>query len=168
MFPFSRGNTLGKTEGVGRTGQDLRGWSLPSAMFLRTLEGGSLGKILLLLLIFLGAALYFPQTRPVVMDAIGPILNPVLTWQTKGEMDRIARELQTMHREGNDLPTPGESFQGWMDRQFLGGAKLDAWGVPYTLTVWRDSIGIVSNGPDTETATGDDIVRAAVIQRRNR
>jgi len=45
----------------------------------------------MVLLILLGAATYFPQTRPVVVDTLGPIMNPVLTWQTKGEMNRLGR-----------------------------------------------------------------------------
>jgi hypothetical protein len=125
-----------------------------------------LGKVILFLLILLGAALYFPQTRPATLEVLGPVINPVLTWQTKGEMDRIGRELRALNRQGSNLPTPGASFQNWMGRVFLGGARTDAWGVDYTLRVWRDSIGIVSNGPDQEIGTDDDIVQAVAIQRR--
>ena len=67
------------------------------------LEGSPLAKFVILLLILFGASLYFPQTRPVVVDTINPVLNPVLIWQTKGEMNRIGRELETLQREGNDL-----------------------------------------------------------------
>ena len=123
-------------------------------------------KVVLALLILLGAAAYFPQTRPVVVDTLGPLMNPVLTWQTKGEMDRLGRELQTENREGAPLPTPGAEFQNWMNRRFVGGATTDAWGVDYTLRVWRDSIGIISNGPDLEIGTMDDIVQSLVIQRQ--
>lgn len=125
-----------------------------------------MGKIILILLILLGAALYFPQTRPATIGILGPVINPVLTWQTKGEMDRIVRELKALDRQGSNLPAPGLSFQNWMERVFMGGARTDAWGVEYTLKVWRDSVGIVSNGPDQEIGTYDDIVEAVVIQRR--
>jgi hypothetical protein len=123
-------------------------------------------KAVFLILILLGAALYFPQTRPVVVDTLGPVMNPVLTWQTKGEMDRIGRELQSLNRQGSDLPAPGASFQYWMDRNFMGGAKTDAWGTYYALTVWRDSIGIVSHGPDLEIGTPDDLVQRVLMQRQ--
>ena len=125
-------------------------------------------KVVFLLLILLGASLYFPQTRPVVLEFIAPVMNPVLTWQTKGEMDRIGRQLQTRNREGGDLPAPGLAFQAWMKRRFLGRARSDAWGTDYTMKVWRDSVGIVSNGPDLEIGTPDDIVLTAVIQRQRR
>jgi hypothetical protein len=121
-----------------------------------------------LLLVLLGASLYFPQTRPVVLEYLGPVMNPVLSWQTKGEMGRIARELQTVTREGGDLPSPGASFQAWITRNFLGRAKSDAWGSDYTLRVWEDSVGVISNGPDLEIDTADDIVLSAVRQRRRR
>jgi hypothetical protein len=123
-------------------------------------------KVVLILLVLLGAAFYFPQTRPVVVDTLAPVMNPVLTWQTRGEMEGIVRELQTLSRQGNDLPTPGESFNAWMLRNFMGGSKTDAWGVNYTLRIWRDSIGIVSNGPDREIETADDIMETAMVQRR--
>ena len=125
-----------------------------------------MGKVVFVLFILLGAATYFPQTRPVVVDTIGPILNPVLTWQTKGEMNRLGRELQTVNREGGTVPAPGVDFQNWMNRHFMGGATTDAWGVDYTLRVWRDSIGVVSNGPDLEIGTLDDVVEILVIQRQ--
>ena len=127
-----------------------------------------MARVVLLLLILLGAALYFPKTRPVVVDTLAPVLNPVLTWQTKGEMNRISRELESLNRQGSDLPPPGESFQNWMGKNFLGGAKTDAWGFPYTLKVWRDSIGIVSNGPDQEIATPDDIILSTMTRRSQR
>lgn len=125
-----------------------------------------MGKIILILLVLLGAALYFPQTRPVVVEFLGPVINPVLTWQTKGEMNRLGRELQTQNREGGNLPAPGVEFQNWMNRNFLGGAMEDAWGVEYSLRVWRDSVNIVSNGPDMEVGTADDITHPVAIQRQ--
>lgn len=114
-------------------------------------------RILAVLLILLGAAAYFPQTRPYVQAVFGPALTPVLIWQTHGEMGRIAREMESLHRRGEDVPTPGARFQGWMERRFMGGARTDAWGVDYSLQTWRDSIGIISNGPDREIGTADDL-----------
>lgn len=114
-------------------------------------------KIFFILLILLGAALYFPQTRPVVVETLAPVMNPVLSWQTKGEMKSIGRELETLRNQGSDLPTPGPSFQNWITREFMGGSRKDAWGVNYTLQMWRDSVGIVSNGPDQAPGTSDDL-----------
>jgi hypothetical protein len=125
-----------------------------------------LGKLFLILVLVLGAALYFPQTRPVLMDLLNPLLNPVFVWQTKSEMDKVVRELGTMDREGRRLPQPGEEFQRWMERNFQGGRVVDSWGRPYTLRVWLDSLAVVSSGPDIELGTADDIVRTTEILRR--
>jgi hypothetical protein len=122
--------------------------------------------LLFFFLILLGASLYFPQTRPVVLEYLAPVINPVLTWQTKGEMEQIGRELESLNRQGSDLPTPGSSFQHWMEGRFMGGSKTDGWGVDYTLKVWRDSMGIVSNGPDREIDTPDDIVHPVRLVER--
>ncbi|MBT8398506.1 MAG: hypothetical protein HKO65_09525 [Gemmatimonadetes bacterium] len=123
-------------------------------------------KIVFFLLILLGAALYFPQTRPVVVDTLEPVINPVFIWQTKGEMDRIVRELQTVIEQGSTLPDPGERFNRWMERQFFGGARTDAWGGPYTLQLIRDELLVVSNGPDKEVGTADDLTQLVMRQSR--
>jgi hypothetical protein len=129
-------------------------------------EGGSLGKFFLMLVLGFGAALYFPQTRPVVLNLLNPILNPVFVWQTKSEMDKIVRELGTTDGEGLRLPQPGEEFQRWMERNFQGGSLLDSWGSPYTLTLRIDSLALVSPGPDMVIGTADDIIRTMETQRR--
>jgi hypothetical protein len=136
----------------------------------KRLEVFPLAKAILLLLILLGALFYFPKTRPTMVETFAPMLDPVFTWQTRDEMDRISRELQTLSRQGSTLPTPGESFQNWMGKNFFGGAKTDAWGTMYTMQVSRDSVNIVSNGPDLEIGTADDLSVGvvAVPQRRNR
>jgi len=127
-----------------------------------------LGKIFVILILAFGAALYFPKTRPVVLDTLAPLLNPVLAWQTSGEMDQIARELQMINREGQALPEPGKEFQAWMGRNFQGGSDQDSWGTSYSLKIWSDSVGIVSNGPDLELDTADDIMETALIPRQRR
>ena len=127
-----------------------------------------MGKIFVVLLLALGAALYLPGTRPVVLDTLAPVLNPVLTWQTRSEMDQIARELQMINREGQALPERGEEFQAWMGRNFQGGSSEDSWGNPYTLVIWPDSVGILSKGPDLEVNTADDIMETALIPRQRR
>jgi hypothetical protein len=127
-----------------------------------------LGKIFLFLILILGAAFSFPQTRPVVLDMLGPVLNPMLTWQTRGEITQITRELQALHRTGQSLPARGEAFQLWMLRNFQGGSSLDAWGNTYSLSLWTDSVGVVSRGPDLEINTPDDIVETIPVRRQRR
>ncbi len=125
-------------------------------------------KIILFILVLFGAALYAPQTRPVLLETLAPIIDPILRWQTSGEMGRIVRELQARIEQGSSLPAPGEAFQGWMDRHFVGGASVDAWGGGYTLQVRRDSVFLVSNGSDGEVGTPDDLTQLVMTQPRDR
>ena len=127
-----------------------------------------MAKFFILLILLLGAAFYFPQTRPMMLDVLAPVLNPVLTSQTRGEIQQINRELQTLSRTGQPIPTPGVNFQEWMNRNFQGGSSLDAWGNTYSLRVWRDSVGVASRGPDQEINTPDDILDAVGIFRLGR
>ena len=127
-----------------------------------------MGKLILILLLALGAGLYFPQTRGVIMEFVAPALNPLLAWQTRGEMEQIARELQNLNRQGDPLPAEGEEFGHWVARRFQGGSSLDAWGHSYSLKIWPDSVGIISSGPDAQVRTGDDILHTARIQRQRR
>ena len=127
-----------------------------------------MGKLIILIVLILGAAFYFPQTRPMMLDVLGPALNPVLSWQTKGEIDQINRELQTLYRTGQSLPARGEPFRDWMFRNFQGGSSLDAWGNSYSLNLWADSVGVSSRGPDLEINTPDDIVKTIPIGRQRR
>ncbi len=127
-----------------------------------------MAKAIFLFILCFGAAMYFPQTRPTVVELLAPVLNPALTWQTQGEMDQIARELQSLNRQGQPLPKAGKEFNEWMLRNFQGGSGLDAWDNPYTLRIWPDSVGIISNGPDMEIRTEDDLLVTALIQRQRR
>lgn len=127
-----------------------------------------MGKFILLLILALGAGFYFPSTRPVLVDTFAPVINPALSWQTRGEMGQITRKLQFINREGQLLPTPGADFDDWMVRNFQGGSGRDAWGNDYSLVTWPDSVGVVSRGPDLELGTEDDILHTARIQRQRR
>ena len=127
-----------------------------------------MGKIILLLVLCLGAGFYFPQTRPMLLDTLAPVLNPGLNWMSRQEMAKIAGEMTTLSRQYQELPGKGREFQEWLNREFQGGAGIDPWGNPYTLKTWPDSVGIVSNGPDLEINTLDDILVTGKIQRQRR
>lgn len=115
-------------------------------------------KIIVVLLALLGAALYFPSTRPVVLETAAPILDPVLRWSTRGEMNRLARDLEQMERTSRRLPEPREQWPAWLEREYQGGeAALDAWGTPYAYILWPDSFAILSHGPDQARGSGDDV-----------
>lgn len=123
-------------------------------------------KVVFILLCALGAALYFPESRAVVLDASEPVLNPVLRWSTRGEMRKIARDLESQSQTSRDFPSEQEAFVSWMDRNYQGvTSTVDAWGATYSIRLWSDSFGVVSPGPDGEPGTGDEVVVKGKRQR---
>ena len=125
-------------------------------------------KIFVILICLLAAAFYFPKTRPVVLDTLAPVINPGLAWQSRNEMKEILRALRVRNQAGRELPARGRSFSVWMEAQYPGGRGMDAWGTPYSLKTWSDSIGVLSNGPDLEVNTEDDLLETTRIERQRR
>ncbi len=125
-------------------------------------------KIILIVACLIGAAAYFPKTRPVVLDTLAPVINPALGWQSKNEMKEILRHLRTRNQAGRELPSRGREFSSFMGQYFPGGQGKDAWGTPYALKTWPDSVGIVSYGPDMEVNTPDDLLQTTPIERQRR
>ncbi len=125
-------------------------------------------KLILFLLVALGAALYFPTSRVVVLDVAEPVLNPVMEWSTKGEMRKIARDLETFERSWESLPTQ-DGWSRWLETKYTtDDGKTDSWGNDYALQVWPDSFAVVSAGVDGQMGTQDDLktARERVAARR--
>ncbi|RMH18055.1 MAG: hypothetical protein D6701_06730 [Gemmatimonadetes bacterium] len=114
-----------------------------------------MGKIFLLLIFALGAALYFPSSRQVVFEKAAPVLDPVLRWSAKGEMREIVRDLEQYDAIHRKLPTPRE-WDAWLAENFQGDGARDPWGTVYQYRVWRDSFWVSSAGPDRQPGTSDD------------
>lgn len=116
-------------------------------------------KFFLILLVIFGAALYFPKSRPVVMNAIQPALDPPFRWSTNGQMDRIARDLTTSDRTSQNFPETQAQFERWLDRRFQAdNVRRDSWGTPYRIDTARGSFTLTSAGADREFGTEDDLV----------
>lgn len=122
-------------------------------------------KVILALLLALGVALYFPESRAVVAEYTIPLLNPVFRWQTADEMDQIVRDLRTYEQENYDQLPDRRQWPEYLERNYQGGDATDSWGSPYHFMIQRDSFLIISYGPDKIYGTDDDIrtggIRAA-------
>jgi hypothetical protein len=124
-------------------------------------------KLILLILVGLGAALYFPDSRQFLAERSMPLLNPVFRWQTADEMDQIVRDLRTYEQEHyNQLPARDE-WGAFLERTYSGDQTVDSWGSRYHYMFQRDSFVIVSYGPDKVYGTDDDI-RNGGIRAENR
>ena len=121
-------------------------------------------RVILVLLIGLGAALYFPQTHDRVVELASPLLNPVMAWSTKGEMNAISGKLQALSRVSGPFPDKPREFTTWMEDNYQGSAAVDAWGSRYTLKIWPDSFAVVSAGPDGVRGTADDVLVTALLK----
>lgn len=127
-------------------------------------------KLLFLLLCALGAALYFPESRAVVLTTIEPALNPAFRWSTNGELDRIMRDLQTVDRTSTGgIPENQEAFEAWLDRRYqVPETTYDAWGTRYRLESDRGSFTVISAGHDRQFGTEHDIRLTSQRVVRNR
>lgn len=117
-----------------------------------------MGKILLVLLAALAAALYFDGSRAFLAEKAKPVLDPYFVMATRSEMDKIAQDLQLFERENFGRLPDRRGFNEWLERNYAGGAGVDSWGGPYEYTLGRDSFYLRSLGPDQLRASEDDIV----------
>ena len=115
-------------------------------------------RILLVLLVGLGVALYIPESRVVVLDTIQPVVDPFHQWRTEQEMSQIAGDLEAQRSLMGDLPQRDEEFRRWLEERYRDDAlHQDAWGRTYRLEVAGDSFHVVSAGPDEEFGTDRDL-----------
>ena len=117
-------------------------------------------KLFLLLLVVIGAALYFPDSRAWVLDRAQPVVNPMLTTATHSEMDRIVDDLRQYSRENFGRCPDARQFPVWLDDQYSGGGGRDSWDTPYQLEDLRrdNRMQLRSWGPDRQRGTDDDIL----------
>lgn len=127
-----------------------------------------MSRLILMILLGLVAAYYFPDSRQMMLDAAEPVLQPVFRWQTKHEMEEVVRSIRTHERE-NYGTIPGRREWGeWLEINFVGDAGRDSWGQAYFLQARRDSFFIISSGPDMVYRTPDDIELGAEMSRPDR
>lgn len=127
-----------------------------------------MGRLILLIILGITAAYYFPDSRHMLLDAAEPILVPVVKWSTKEEMSQVARDVVAYEQTTGQVPGRREWLR-WLDwRYSLDESKQDAWGNTYELKVWADSVGVLSYGPDRERNTDDDFIVTTPRQRPGR
>ncbi|MGI9625864.1 MAG: hypothetical protein ACR2QM_03435 [Longimicrobiales bacterium] len=129
-----------------------------------------MGKLFLFMLVVLGAALYFPDSRARLVSRVEPLIEPALApirlRETKSELKKIAQDLQGYERFYDKVPTNDDMFRNWLYNQYLAPSNYqDSWGREFGYRVWPDSFAIVSAGPDQNFMTADDMM---VATRRNR
>ena len=115
-----------------------------------------MGKLMLVIIVGLAAAMYFPDTRATLLEKGEPVLRPVLIWSAEREIEEIIRGVQQMENVERRLPERRE-WVTWVETRYAGNASRDPWGNLYGFEVKDDSFAVTSFGPDREMATADDI-----------
>ena len=113
-------------------------------------------KLILMIIFGFVAALYFPDSRQMIIDEAMPVLQPVLVWNAEREMEELSRAVRTQARETYRLPTRRE-WGDWLETNFSGGGGQDPWVRSYNYQSGADSFAIQSYGPDGERGNPDNL-----------
>ena len=113
-------------------------------------------KLLLLCVLAVLVWYYFPETRAMLLDVAEPVVVPLARWSTEEEMAQVARNVVDQERLTGQLPS-GSAWLGWLAYRYATPeATQDPWGSLYQLHASKDSVWILSNGPDRTRSTEDD------------
>lgn len=113
-------------------------------------------RLFLLTIVALLTWSYFPETRAMLMDVAEPIVLPIMRWSASEEMSQVARNVVEYERLTGQLPA-GRGWLEWLDYRYsMEDMKRDPWGSVYQMEASRDSVWIVSFGPDRVRGSDDD------------
>ena len=115
-----------------------------------------MSRLILMVVLGMVVAFYFPDSRQAIVDSAMPVLSPVLEWAAKGEMAEIGRSVSRQDRLQHRVPSRRD-WLPYLEDNFSGDAGKDPWGSLYQFHAWPDSFAIISYGADRESGTGDDI-----------
>ena len=127
-----------------------------------------MARLILLMVLGVVAAYYFPDSRQAIENAAGPVLVPIVRWSTRGEISQVGENVVAHEQLTGKLPDR-RNWSGWLDFRYpVDEMKQDPWGSRYQLRVWADSVAIVSVGPDRMGSTEDDFSVVTPRERRGR
>jgi len=113
-------------------------------------------RLVLMVVLGLVTAFYFPDSRAAMMDIAEPVIGPAVRWSTSAEMRQVGENVLEHERLTGKLPDR-RTWLGWLDYRYSSDdMRQDPWGSMYQLRVWGDSVAVVSWGPDATSSTEDD------------
>ena len=113
-------------------------------------------RLVLLIILGFAAALYFPDSRQMIISKAMPVIQPVLIGSAEREIEELSLSVRREARGITGLP-PTRSWDTWLLANFHGDATTDPWGKRYSYQAWADSFVIQSDGPDGRRGSADDI-----------
>lgn len=114
-------------------------------------------KAILVLILALAVALYFPTSRAFLAEKAAPVVNPWLVRATENELRKIAAEMRRLEINNLGRIPDRRSLGSWIERNYAGDASIDPWGSPYEMRETRRQVVLISLGPDRRRDTQDDI-----------
>ena len=91
-----------------------------------------------------------------VEGPLAPAVNPYRELEAQATIGKVVREMVRDRNSGFVRPD-GEELEAYMGRKLPDESFLDPWGTPYALRSDRDSVAVISAGPDMVYDTEDDI-----------
>ena len=87
---------------------------------------------------------------------LAPAVNPYRELEAQSTIGKVVREMVRDRTSGFIRPA-GDEFEAYMARKLPDESFIDPWGTPYALRSDRDSVAVISAGPDLLYDTEDDI-----------
>ena len=120
------------------------------------------GRLVLVIILGFVAAVYFPESREMMIEKTMPVIQPMLIWNAEREMEELSRVVRREARETYQLPQ-SRGWDAFVMANFTADAATDPWGKTYAYRAWPDSFSIRSYGPDGEMGNTDDLL---AVRRR--
>jgi hypothetical protein len=115
-----------------------------------------MSRLVLLLILAVATWYYFPETRAMLLDVAEPVVLPVVRWGIEDEMAQVARNVVDHERLTGQLPVGG-AWLDWLRYRYSSDeARTDPWGSTYQVAATKDSVWVLSYGPDRTRDTDDD------------
>jgi hypothetical protein len=120
-----------------------------------------MSRLLLLLILALATWSYFRETRAMLLDVAEPVVLPIVQWGIEDEMAQVARNVVDHERLTGVLPT-GAVWLDWLQYRYSSEeTRTDPWGSIYQVAATKDSVWVLSYGPDRTRDTEDDFTVSA-------
>ena len=92
-----------------------------------------------------------------VEGPLSPAVNPYRKLKAEGAIGKVTREMIRDRNSGFVRPEADE--ERIRENHEEGEDGIDPWGIPYAMWPTRDSVAVVSAGPDREFGTDDDVLQ---------
>jgi len=85
------------------------------------------GRLILLIILGFVTALYFPDSREMMIEKAIPVFQPMLVWNADREIEELSRAVRRKQHETHQFP-PTRQWSAWLATNFTGDAAADPWG----------------------------------------